>query len=45
MAKLVPLQEALAKTYALTDRIVYRLYGLAEAEVAIVDGRPEGGAG
>jgi hypothetical protein len=35
----VPLKERLAKTDALIDAVVYRLYGLTEEEVGVVEGR------
>ena len=38
MALLRPLQEALANTDRLIDQIVYRLYGLTEEEIAVVEG-------
>jgi hypothetical protein len=37
----LPLKERLAATDKLIDTIVYRLYGLTEAEIAIVEGRAE----
>jgi len=37
--KLLPLKAQLAATDMLIDRIVYRLYGLTEEEIAIVEGR------
>jgi hypothetical protein len=39
LGKLLPLKTQLAATDALIDRIVYRLYGLTEEEIAIVEGR------
>ena len=38
MALLRPLQEALTNTDRLIDQIVYRLYGLTEEEIAVVEG-------
>jgi hypothetical protein len=38
MAKLSPLLERIALTDQLIDQIVYRLYGLTEEEIAIVEG-------
>lgn len=37
--KLAPLKERIAATDRLIDRIVYRLYGLTEEEVAVVEGK------
>lgn len=39
LAKLLPLKARLAATDRLIDCIVYRLYGLTEEEVAVVEGR------
>jgi hypothetical protein len=39
MGKLLPLRERIRKTDELIDAIVYRLYGLTEEEIAIVEGR------
>jgi hypothetical protein len=39
MGKLLPLRERIRKTDELIDATVYRLYGLTEEEVAIVEGR------
>ena len=36
---LLPIKERLAMTDRLIDQIVYRLYGLTEEEIAIVEGR------
>lgn len=36
---LLPIKEKLKKTDALIDQIVYKLYGLTEAEIALVEGR------
>ena len=36
---LLPIKDRLAKTDWLIDQIVYKLYGLTEEEIAIVDGR------
>jgi len=38
LAKLTPLKERIAATDRLIDLIVYRLYGLTDEEVAIVEG-------
>jgi hypothetical protein len=35
----LPLKERLARTDALIDAVVYRLYGLTEEEIAVVEGR------
>ncbi len=35
----LPLKATLARTDSLIDRIVYRLYGLTEAEIAVVEGK------
>jgi TaqI-like C-terminal specificity domain/Eco57I restriction-modification methylase len=37
--KVLPLKEQLRHTDALIDRVVYRLYGLTEEEIAVVEGR------
>jgi len=39
MGKLTPLRKRIRKTDELIDATVYRLYGLTEEEVAIVEGR------
>jgi type I restriction-modification system DNA methylase subunit len=39
LAKLLPLKERLRLTDALIDQIVYRLYGLTEEEIWIVEGK------
>jgi hypothetical protein len=39
LGKLLPIRQQLAATDALIDQIVYRLYGLNEEEIAIVEGR------
>lgn len=39
LAKLLPLKARLALTDKLIDQVVYKLYGLTEEEVAIVEGR------
>jgi hypothetical protein len=39
MGKLLPLLERIEKTDRLIDAMVYRLYGLTEEEIRIVDGR------
>jgi len=36
---LLPIKDRLAKTDRLIDQIVYKLYGLTEEEIAIVEGR------
>lgn len=39
LSKLLPLKEKLRKTDWLIDQIVYKLYGLTEDEIKIVEGR------
>ncbi|MCK9565513.1 MAG: hypothetical protein M0Q43_05630 [Methanothrix sp.] len=39
MSKLAPLRERIRKTDELIDAVVYRLYGMTEEEIAIVEGR------
>ena len=39
LAKLLPIKGQLAQTDRLIDQVVYRLYGLSEAEIALVEGR------
>jgi hypothetical protein len=39
LAVLLPIKERLAFTDKLIDQIVYRLYGLTEEEIAVVEGR------
>jgi len=39
MNKLLPLLERIEKTDRLIDAVVYRLYGLTEEEIGIVEGR------
>jgi type II restriction/modification system DNA methylase subunit YeeA len=39
LSKLIPLKEKLRKTDWLIDQIVYKLYGLTEEEIKIVEGR------
>jgi TaqI-like C-terminal specificity domain/Eco57I restriction-modification methylase len=39
LERVLPLKERLAKTDALIDQVVYRLYGLTEEEIKIVEGR------
>jgi hypothetical protein len=39
LAHALPLKEQLAKTDRLIDLVVYRLYGLTEEEIAVVEGR------
>ena len=36
---LLPLKARLAATDRLIDQVVYRLYGLTEEEIAVVEGR------
>jgi hypothetical protein len=38
LATLLPIKERLARTDALIDQIVYQLYGLTPAEIAVVEG-------
>jgi hypothetical protein len=40
LSKLLPLKQRLAATDRLIDQVVYRLYGLTEAEIVVVDGKP-----
>ena len=39
VGKLAPLRERIGKTDELIDAVVYRLYGLTEEEIAIVEGK------
>jgi len=39
MGKLLPLRERIRQTDELIDATVYRLYGLTEEEIGIVEGR------
>ena len=39
LSKLLPLKEKLAKTDRLIDQIVYKLYGLTDEEIAIIEKR------
>ena len=39
MKKLLPLRERIRQTDGLIDAVVYRLYGLTEEEIWIVEGR------
>jgi hypothetical protein len=39
LERVLPLKERLAKTDALIDAVVYRLYGLTEEEIKVVEGR------
>ena len=39
LGKLVPMRERIRQTDELIDAIVYRLYGLTEEEIRIVEGR------
>ena len=36
---LLPIKDKLTRTDGLIDRVVYRLYGLTEEEIAVVEGR------
>jgi len=36
--RVVPLKERLARTDRLIDQVVYRLYGLTEEEIRVVEG-------
>ena len=36
---LLPIKDQLARTDALIDQVVYRLYGLSEEEIAVVEGK------
>jgi hypothetical protein len=36
---LLPIKDQLARTDALIDQVVYKLYGLTDEELAIVEGR------
>jgi len=38
MKKLLPLRERIRQTDGLIDAVVYRLYGLTEEEIGIVEG-------
>jgi hypothetical protein len=38
LSKLLPLKEKLRKTDSLIDQIVYKLYGLTEEEIKIIEG-------
>ncbi|MGA9098380.1 MAG: hypothetical protein WB392_05550 [Methanotrichaceae archaeon] len=44
MGKLTPLRDRIEKTDRLIDQIVYRLYGLTEEEIGIVEGKTIGKA-
>ncbi|MFL5626936.1 MAG: hypothetical protein ACJ788_15240 [Ktedonobacteraceae bacterium] len=39
LEKVLPLKERLARMDALIDQVVYRLYGLTEEEIAVVEGQ------
>jgi hypothetical protein len=39
LERVLPLKERLAKTDALIDQVVYRLYGLTEEEIRVVEGK------
>ena len=39
LQRLLPLKERLARTEKLIDQVVYRLYGLTEEEIKIVEGK------
>jgi type II restriction/modification system DNA methylase subunit YeeA len=39
LQRVLPLKQQLAKTDRLIDAVVYRLYGLTEEEIKIVEGK------
>jgi len=39
LERVLPLKERLERTDRLIDAVVYRLYGLTEEEIAVVEGR------
>ncbi len=39
LQRVLPIKERLARTDRLIDAVVYRLYGLTEEEIKIVEGR------
>ena len=39
LQRVLPIKRRLAKTDALIDAVVYRLYGLMEEEIGVVEGR------
>jgi hypothetical protein len=39
LQRVLPMKDRLAKTDALIDQVVYRLYGLTEEEIGVVEGR------
>jgi hypothetical protein len=39
LQRVLPLKERLARTDRLIDQVVYRLYGLTEEEIGVVEGR------
>ena len=39
LQRVLPIKERLSKTDALIDQVVYRLYGLTEEEIGVVEGR------
>src|SRR6266566_3984380 len=39
LQRILPLKERLARTDRLTDQVVYRLYGLTEEEIKVVEGK------
>jgi len=39
LGRVLPVKERLAKTDALIDQVVYRLYGLTEEEIGVVEGK------
>jgi len=41
LSKLLPLKQRLQKTDWLIDQIVYKLYGLTDEEIKIVEGHKE----
>ncbi len=38
LQRVLPIKERLQKTDALIDQVVYRLYGLTEEEIGVVEG-------
>ncbi|HEX6557287.1 MAG TPA: hypothetical protein VF026_31275 [Ktedonobacteraceae bacterium] len=39
LQRVLPLKERLARTDKLIDQVVYRLYGLTEEEIRVLEGR------
>jgi hypothetical protein len=39
LERVLPVKDRLARTDALIDQVVYRLYGVTEEEVGVVEGR------